>query len=297
VQDRLEGCIFQHTFGIEITKICSFLMERESLRISMLVLWSWTSTKKFSQNFKNSNHHSETVEHKDSVIPIRHANFGVLLGRSDSVKRYSNFLVATPGFCDEPEKVCVEAIARDGVFGAEGELSDYDFVIDSRKVIENKNSMHSNERQYVSHGPGTNKINRSTVVNMPGCNASKTSTPFSSNLQIQSLKKSRSYQEKVAISKLAQQELIWWIENLTLQNGRSLIPVHSQTLLQTYASMKGWGAYCQEIRTGGFWTKEEQTFHINVLELLAIKYAILSIQKIRKVCSFHVQLDNRTALS
>jgi len=221
----------------------------------------------------------------------------VLLGRSDSVKRYSNFLVATPGFCEEPEKVCVGAIAGDGVFGAEGELSDYDFVIDSRKVIENKNSMHSNERQYVSHGPGTNKINRSTVVDMPGCNTSKTSTPFSSNLQIQSLKKSRSYQEKVAISKLAQQELIWWIENLTLQNGRSLIPVHSQTLLQTYASMKGWGAYCQEIRTGGFWTKEEQTFHINVLELLAIKYAILSIQKIRKVCSFHVQLDNRTALS
>jgi len=54
----------------------SFLVERESLQISMLVFWSWTSTKLFYKIIKIPNSYSKTVEHQHSDILGRHANFG-----------------------------------------------------------------------------------------------------------------------------------------------------------------------------------------------------------------------------
>ena len=74
---------------------------------------------------------------------------------------------------------------------------------------------------------------------------------FLQNLQIQSLKRSNSYMKIVEVSHLAQKELIWWIKNLELQNGRLIIPPRSQVLLQTDASKKVWGEFCQGLRTGG----------------------------------------------
>jgi len=66
-----------------------------------------------------------------------------------------------------------------------------------------------------------------------------------------------------------------------------------QIVLQADALKKGWGAFCQSNRTEGQWSL---SFHINILKLLAIKYAIMSIVKLRKVHSFHNQVDNTTAL-
>ena len=45
--------------------------------------------------------------------------------------------------------------------------------------------------------------------------------------------------------------------------------------IQTVASTKGWEAHCKGISAGGKWSKKEQEYHINVLELMAIKFAIL----------------------
>ena len=70
------------------------------------------------------------------------------------------------------------------------------------------------------------------------------------------------------------EELAWWIKNLELSNGRAIIQPPSQILMQTDASKKGCGTVCQGIRTGGLWSKKEQEYHINLLELLAIKSAL-----------------------
>ena len=49
------------------------------------------------------------------------------------------------------------------------------------------------------------------------------------------------------------------------------------------ASKKGWGASCQGITTGGQWSSVEKTWHINVLELKAVRLAILSFTKFKKL--------------
>ena len=61
--------------------------------------------------------------------------------------------------------------------------------------------------------------------------------------------------------------------------------------------MRGWGAVCNNIRTGSRWTAEEQMLHINVKELLAIEFGL------KALCSNdaheHIMIftDNTTAVA
>ena len=82
------------------------------------------------------------------------------------------------------------------------------------------------------------------------------------------------------------EELEWWIQNLKMCNGPYLIQSHSQVLIQTDASIKGWGATCQGISTGSQWSKEEQLLHI----------APLNFNKQKSLKAVHFQIDNTAAL-
>ena len=71
----------------------------------------------------------------------------------------------------------------------------------------------------------------------------------------------------------------------------------SKTVIQSDASKKGWVAYCQKVSTGGQWTLQESNLHVNVLELLAIKLALLTFSKKFNLKSVHFQVDDMIALS
>ena len=95
---------------------------------------------------------------------------------------------------------------------------------------------------------------------------------------------------------MAKIELLWWVNNLELCNGRLVIQQQSQVLIP-YASKKDWGAVCRGIRAEVQWYKKEQDLYISQLELLAIKFAILTIAKMWKMSAIHIQVANMTALS
>ena len=57
------------------------------------------------------------------------------------------------------------------------------------------------------------------------------------------------------------------------------------------------GVYFKGVSIGGKWSKEEKHFHINVLELLALKFAILTFTKNLSHLTIHVQVDNKVALA
>ena len=101
----------------------------------------------------------------------------------------------------------------------------------------------------------------------------------------------------ITLNAMAKEELASWIKNLELSNGRAIIQPPSQILMQTDASKTGWGAVYQGIRTRGLWSKKDREYHINLLELLAIKFAFLTFIKIMNIKSVHIQVDNQTALS
>ena len=52
-----------------------------------------------------------------------------------------------------------------------------------------------------------------------------------------------------------------------------------QLIIKTDAPKKGWGAVCQGITTGGTWSYQEKKKHIKVLELIAVRFAILNFTR------------------
>ena len=92
-------------------------------------------------------------------------------------------------------------------------------------------------------------------------------------------------------------ELTWWIENLRFCNGRTFSQLNSQVIIKTDASLTGWGAVCHGVQTSGQLSEEERSLHINVLELLAIKQALFSFTRGKKVKVIHFQIDNKADLS
>ena len=120
---------------------------------------------------------------------------------------------------------------------------------------------------------------------------------FLQQQQIQVLKKNGSYESRVLLNKESQLELLWWVKKIEIYNGRSLIQLSAQVLLQTDASLTSWGAVWGGMKTGGPWTQQERWMHINELELLAFKLALETFLKAQEIKSLHIQMDNAVALT
>ena len=61
---------------------------------------------------------------------------------------------------------------------------------------------------------------------------------------------------------------------MKIYNGKSLLIVPPDLIIFSDASDKGWGVSCQGITTGGRWSSLEKSWHINVLELEAVRLSI-----------------------
>ena len=91
-------------------------------------------------------------------------------------------------------------------------------------------------------------------------------------------------------------DLQWWIDQLSIWNGRSLISPAPDLIITTDASLKGWGAVCQGVHTRGLWTQEESLLHINARELNS-RFALRAFSKSRRKLHVHLRMDNRTAVA
>ena len=91
-------------------------------------------------------------------------------------------------------------------------------------------------------------------------------------------------------------ELKWWSENI-IDSFRfiSLPPI--SRIIYTDASNLGWGIHSNGISNGDRWRPEEKDFHINVLELLAIKKGIQSFCQDDQNLHIKVMSDNATAIA
>ena len=61
--------------------------------------------------------------------------------------------------------------------------------------------------------------------------------------------------------------------------------------------MTGWGATDGKLTTNGLWTETERQYHINVLEILAIQFAILSFCEYKKLKHVKIMCDNTKFLA
>ena len=108
---------------------------------------------------------------------------------------------------------------------------------------------------------------------------------------------SQDYQSPAQLSTQAKEDLQWWELHLSNWNGRSLISQQSSMTIISDASLQGWGAFCNGVRTRGPWSPQEQTLHINCLELLAASLAVRAFAKERSGITILLKIDNTTAVA
>ena len=72
-------------------------------------------------------------------------------------------------------------------------------------------------------------------------------------------------------------EVFWWYENVS--ESVRLIKHYStpDIIISMDASLTGWGAVYKDLKCGGHWSKDENQYHINVLELMAIFFGLKSL--------------------
>ena len=120
------------------------------------------------------------------------------------------------------------------------------------------------------------------------------------NLEVaktKALKEGCSYDSQVSVNSDMRLDLTWWVDNANHHNGRPLQITHWDCTIESDASTVGWGASCQGRNTGGPWTPQEKSFHINYLKLLAAFLALKSFARQETSISILLRLDNVTAIA
>ena len=96
------------------------------------------------------------------------------------------------------------------------------------------------------------------------------------------------------VSDRARQEIEWWLDKIP--SACREIKQAPELEVFTDASLEGWGAHRGDATAGGRWMESEQDFHINILELKAIKLGLQSLVR-EKGAHVRVLTDNTTALA
>jgi ribonuclease HI len=107
----------------------------------------------------------------------------------------------------------------------------------------------------------------------------------------------RNYANEIPMQGTVAQELDWWIQNFSSIKPAPIAFPSTVMTIFTDSSMMGWGAHANGLSIQGRWSLEQGKEHINYLELLAIKYGLMSFAKSLKQGSVQIYSDNSTAVA
>ena len=107
---------------------------------------------------------------------------------------------------------------------------------------------------------------------------------------------SGNFESEVVLSVEAKEEILWWIDNIWNSETDIGEPNSPDMIVSTDASLKGWGAVTELHKIGGRWNDSELGNHINVLELMAILFAIKALTKGSTVKHVRIRTDSMTAV-
>ena len=103
------------------------------------------------------------------------------------------------------------------------------------------------------------------------------------------------YEAYMVLSPESLGELSWWITHMD-SSVRKIMREDPHSILETDASLTGWGAKWGEMKTQGVWCRSEKDQHINCLELLAIRWGLLSLCHAEHDTHIRIMSDNVTAV-
>ena len=282
VQSRPKRCILFSATKSQIPKICEFQVERSNLSVSLPLLRPGTSTQDIYKTTEDSYFSDEEVECSIDNFSGRYSTDGCLgLGFLINIKKS----VLQP--CQTIQFLGMEINSIDMTVTLPQEKKDQ--IVKQCQDLLRKSSVSLRELTQL-----IGRLASTAIAVLPA--------PLQYRAmqcqQILELSVAGNYSSEIKLSDEVKTELQWWIQNLHLNNGRSVISYPPQLLITSDASLEGWGAFCQGHKTGGQWTLPEKKDHINILELKAAKYAILTFTRLYPTArTIHIKMDNIVALS
>ena len=102
------------------------------------------------------------------------------------------------------------------------------------------------------------------------------------------------YKGLINLTEICISELQWWQKSVDSVN--DIYHPLPQLKIYSDASRNGWGAACGKHSTGGNWSKEESSLHINVLEMAAAFFAVKIYAATLSETSIHLRVDNPATL-
>lgn len=109
-------------------------------------------------------------------------------------------------------------------------------------------------------------------------------------------KSGNNYEFSMKISDEVKKDLRWWINTIPKATSPLTRSKFTVTIF-TDASKSGWGGTCGQEKVYGYWNDNQKNHHINYLELLAIKLALLGLANNIKNSNILLRVDNTTALA
>ena len=206
------------------------------------MFWLGSCPTNFHKIIKNPNCNFALHKYKNDYLLGRHASNGSIHRGDKHVSRHSNLLVTISGFCNHLEKVCFDTSAGDWIFEAKNQLSQPRNIYHRRENAESKNKMSKFTDRTRNFDFKINKSNWLVDINNLSSTASKITMSISSTAANIIFKGKPLKSAKKSSEAPIKNRLLWWITNLDLCNGLSLIQPSLQVLIQTDASTKGWGA-------------------------------------------------------
>jgi hypothetical protein len=101
----------------------------------------------------------------------------------------------------------------------------------------------------------------------------------------------------ITLSGEAKSDLNWWIKRAKFQVGRSISASPPSITIFSDASLSGWGAVSDDVKTGGPWTTADTKRHINELELYAAFNGLKSFASSAHRTTVEINIDNTTAVA
>ena len=100
----------------------------------------------------------------------------------------------------------------------------------------------------------------------------------------------------VSVPESLRPHLRWWLNTERLLQGIPLEPPEADVRIFTDASTSGWGAHLDGRTVQGVWSTEEAALHINILEMRAVRLALMEFG-VTSGASVLVATDNATVVA
>ena len=296
-KDRSKRCLFDSSNLERSSKVFALYVKGDNAGVCLRSIHS-NRTQGFHKVNETSGSHVEAERCASNYLFRRHIDNGRIRESGSSPCSLDSKSFGESGICNKLRKIPADPYSANQIFRFPNQFGNFVAPVTRREVTENKETMLTVIR---SRGNLSTRIIKIPTLLTFSIQAVVLAPLHYRNLQRLknlSLSTLKSYEAVVLIDPPAKEEIIWWRDHLQGWNGKALFQSSVDLVIETDASRKGWGAYCEGISTGGpSWYAEEKHVHINCLELLAGSFAIKTFWKNKAVAHVKLLMDNTSAVA